>query len=112
MLRLATVLLCVPVAVVSCSTASESVNTADAWVSPDDRRLEVVVDSCNADLAFDVSESDETVVIAVTATNDSEDDCQDGFRLELESQLGDRVLIDAYDNGVLEPRSEPEIWDP
>lgn len=60
--------------------------------------LEVVVDTCNADLDVTFNETSDEVVVKVR-NNDRElfvtggDDCQDAVRIDLDAPLGDRQLV-------------------
>ncbi len=61
--------------------------------------LDVIVDTCNADLDVTVEESDTEVVLKVR-NNDRElfdtggDACLDAVRIKLASPLGDRAVVD------------------
>jgi hypothetical protein len=69
--------------------------TAASLVDGDERRVALSVPTCNADHAVEVDETPSEVTIAVTARNDTTDDCQDALTIELSSPLAGRLLIDA-----------------
>lgn len=76
-----------------CSQGSADIQ--DAFVSPDGRTLELIVGACNADLTAVVDESGDTVEITVTAKNENRGaDCAGGIQVSLDSELGDRSVID------------------
>lgn len=61
--------------------------------------LDVVVNTCNADLTSNVIETVDDVTIAIDNNGETPgNDCQDTVRIELEQPLGDRtiVLSDGY----------------
>ena len=60
----------------------------------DERTLNLIVGTCNADLTTEVDESRSQVVVTVTARNDTSDDCLDGVIVHLDQPLGDRQLLD------------------
>jgi hypothetical protein len=62
----------------------------------------VLVDTCNADHRVEVAENPETVIVWVFARNDTNDDCADGFILELEDPLAGRTLIDASTGAAID----------
>lgn len=64
--------------------------------SSDDNLLDMAVASCNASPSAEVDESDERVVVTVTADRrgPNGDDCADGITVRLSDSLGSRSLID------------------
>ena len=76
-----------------CSEGRASLD--EAYIRDDERVLEVIVSTCQADLTTDVEETPSQVVITVTAKNDNANlDCQDPVLITLSEPLGDRTLID------------------
>lgn len=81
---------------VSGCRADANVDEVRATDEPD--VLEVIVDTCNADLDVTFDETADEVVVQAR-NNDREffvtggDDCQDAVRLELDEPLGDRQLV-------------------
>lgn len=78
---------------------SHTVPIADAQVSIDGERLELILDSCNADLTHALSENAEEVAIAVErskplSTLFASGDCQDALLVQLDEPLGDRRVVD------------------
>ncbi len=73
---------------------SRSPEIMTAYLSADGMTIELEVDTCNADLAFQVEESDTAVAITVEAENDTNDDCLDNLVISIDEPLGDRDLID------------------
>ena len=78
-----------------------------ASVSPDGRTLQLIVGACNADLTAVVEESEDTVEITVTARNESQNTCAEGIQVTLDSELGDRSVIDGSDGDALEVQPMP-----
>lgn len=81
---------------VSGCRADANVDEVRATDEPD--VLEVIVDTCNADLDVTFDETPDGVVVQARK-NDREffftgsDDCQDAVRIELDEPLGDRQLV-------------------
>jgi hypothetical protein len=50
----------------------------EASTQGDERTLNLIVGTCNADLTTEVDEPRSQVVVTVTARNDTSDDCLDG----------------------------------
>jgi len=73
-------------------------NAAEVLATDEPDVLEVIVDTCNADLDVTFEETADEVVVKVR-NNDRElfdtggDDCQDAVRIDLAAPLGDRRLI-------------------
>jgi hypothetical protein len=61
--------------------------------APDERTLMVGV-HCNPDASVEVSETDQEVVLKLRVYDDSMGDCASFERVELESPLADRTVID------------------
>ena len=81
------------VGILGCSQGTADIQ--DAFVSLDGRTLELIVGVCNADLTAVVEESEDTVEITVTAKNANRgSDCAGGIQVNLDSELGDRSVID------------------
>lgn len=60
----------------------------------DPRVLEVSVNTCNADLTPDITETSDDVTLSITQQNNAVgDDCQDSIRIELDQPLGDRTIL-------------------
>jgi len=80
-----------------CGWVSRSVEILHVSVSPDGMTIEMSVAACNADLSVDVLETPESVAVYVTALDETDADCADGFTIELEAPLGERIFIDRHD---------------
>jgi hypothetical protein len=79
-----------------CSLIPRSVPvTAASLVDGDERRISLSIPTCNADHAVEVDETPSEVTIAVTARNDTTNDCLDALTVELSTPIADRPLIDA-----------------
>ncbi|WP_062386968.1 hypothetical protein [Demequina iriomotensis] len=64
------------------------------WSNGGDVQI-VDIDTCNGDPVAEVVETDTTVTITVTSTKrDPGDACLDNLEVELDSDLGDRHVID------------------
>jgi hypothetical protein len=89
-------LVVVAVLLSGCSLIPRSVPVTEAsLVDGDDRRISLTVSTCNAADTVEVDETASEVTVAVTARNDTTDDCQDALTIELSSSLASRPLIDA-----------------
>jgi hypothetical protein len=90
---------CMAVVVVllsGCSLMPRSVPvTAASLVDGDERRIALSIPTCDADHTVEVDETPSEVTVAVTARNDTTDDCLDALTVELSSPLASRPLIDA-----------------
>lgn len=81
--------------VAGCALVPKDARILQAAVSADDpTRLELEVDSCNADVSTEVVESADEVVVTVTVRNDTRNDCADLVVVELDEPLADRALVD------------------
>jgi hypothetical protein len=72
----------------------------EVWATDDDLVIEVILDTCNADVSVDVVEYDDRVVVRATnhdahLIDTGSDDCRDGVRVDLEKPLGDRRVTDS-----------------
>jgi hypothetical protein len=62
----------------------------------DPKTLQLMIDTCNADLVLKVTETADDVRIAVTGDEpDDPGDCADGRTVRLTKPLGDRTVTDA-----------------
>lgn len=87
--------LAVAVLAVGCGLVPQDARILQAAIAADDpTRLELMVDSCNADVSTDVVESADEVVVTVTVRNDTQDDCADLAVVELDEPLADRAVVD------------------
>ena len=86
----------------ACSTSTAGPQIVAGYVSVDGLTIELEVDTCNANLVADVTESAATVEVVVAAANDTGDDCLDGIAITLEEPLGDRDLIDRSDGETVQ----------
>ena len=67
---------------------------AEIRQTDDPRGLEVSVNTCNADLTPDITETSDDVTLSITQQNNAVgDDCQDSIRIELDQPLGDRTIL-------------------
>ena len=67
---------------------------AEIRQTDDPRVLEVSVNTCNADLTPDITETSDDVTLSITQQNNAVgDDCQDSIRIELDQPLGDRTIL-------------------
>jgi type IV pilus biogenesis protein CpaD/CtpE len=79
-------------------SCSSDATIDEVWVLDDGRTLDVVVNTCNADVDIDVESSPDSIV--VRATNDdvnlfgTGDDCQDVVRFQLDEEVGHRTIVD------------------
>jgi hypothetical protein len=76
------------------SACSANADILEASTQGDERTLNLIVDTCNADLTTEVEESRSRVVVTLKARNDTSDDCLDGVVVHLDQPLGDRRLLD------------------
>jgi hypothetical protein len=83
------------------SACSANTDILEASTQGDERTLNLIVDSCNADLTTEVEESRSRVVVTVKARNDTSDDCLDGVVVHLDQPLGDRRLLDGGTGGLV-----------
>jgi hypothetical protein len=74
------------------SACSANADILEASIQSGDRTLNLIVDTCNADLTTKVEESRSRVVVTVKARNDTSDDCADSVVVHLDQPLGDRRL--------------------
>ena len=96
----------IAVAVAGCSAPDEYADIWEAYGTPGSNELRLFVATCNAELSADVIELDDEVTIAVTARNNTTDDCLDILTIQLASPLGERSVMDAFDGDalVIQPR--------
>lgn len=78
----------------------------EVWATDDELRLDVVLDTCNADVSVEVDEYDDRVVLRATHHDWyryllGSDDCQDLVRVDLERPLGDRRVTDSSGDEVV-----------
>ena len=76
------------------------VSVVEVWAIDDGRRLEVILDTCNADVTVTVEEYDNRVVVHAENHDrhvffTGSDDCQDRVRVELASSLADRRVMNS-----------------
>jgi outer membrane murein-binding lipoprotein Lpp len=83
------------------SACSANADILEASTQGDERTLNLIVDTCNADLTIEVEESRSRVVVTVKARNDTSDDCLDGVVVHLDQPLGDRRLLDGGTEGLV-----------
>jgi hypothetical protein len=83
------------------SACSANTDILEASTQGDERTLNLIVDTCNADLTTKVEESRSRVVVTVKARNDTSDDCLDGVVVHLDQPLGDRRLLDGGTGGLV-----------
>ena len=83
----------------SCSSGPVSLDVSRAsTISGDDRTFDLAVDACTTPgVTVKVEELDEEVVVSVSGTT-REGDCGLNLVIELEQNLGERVLIDSHDS--------------
>ena len=72
----------------------------------DELTLEVILDTCNADVSVDVEEYDDRIVIHATHHDwyrylTGSDDCQDGVCVDLERPLGDRRVTNSSGDEIV-----------
>lgn len=85
-------------AVVLLAGCRQDASIDEVVVTDDPLVIDVIVDTCNADVEVTIDETDDEVVLSVR-NNDRAlfitggDDCQDLVAVELESPLGDRRLV-------------------
>jgi hypothetical protein len=96
----------VALAAAGCSSSKDAqIMTA---VLEEPQLLRFGVDTCNAELAVAVHETDSEVRIAVTAKNDETGhDCADGARIHLRQPLGERVVIDESTDATVKVKIRP-----
>jgi hypothetical protein len=98
------------VGLVGLTSCRGDVTVMEVWAIDDGRGLEVILDTCNADVSVTVEEYDDRVV--VHAENHDRrlffagsDDCQDLVRVELGTPLGSRrVTNSSGEEFVVVPR--------
>ena len=91
---------------------SAAVPVDEAQVSLDGRRLELLLDACNADTQVRVDESADQVALRasrddVISSRLGSGDCQDVAYVDLASPLGDRAVVDRSEDRQL-PVSMPQ----
>ena len=64
-----------------------------ATLSRDELSLDLSIGACNGDNRATVVEESTSVRIRVRTSDPGGDDCADGITVELESSMGDRILI-------------------
>jgi hypothetical protein len=101
----------VPLALATGCTAA--VPIAEAHVSLDGRRLELLLDACNADTQLHVDASADAVAVQarrddVVAARIASGHCQDIAYVDLERPLGDRPVVDrSHDRRLPVSRPQP-----
>jgi hypothetical protein len=91
---------------------------AEASLSLDGQRLELIVDSCNAEIETSVEETSDTVEVSVVRSDGSTlqlagGSCQDLTLIELNRRLGNRVVVDEATGSTVEvarPNREQVEW--
>jgi len=83
------------------SACSANADILEASIQSGDRTLNLIVDTCNADMTTKVEESRSRVVVTVKARNDTSDDCADSVVVHLDQPLGDRRLLDGGTGGLV-----------
>jgi hypothetical protein len=88
------------VALVGLSSCRGDASVVEVWAIDDGRRLEVILDTCNADVTVTVEEYDNRVVVHAENHDrhvlfTGSDDCQDLVRVELASSLADRRVMNS-----------------
>jgi len=78
----------------------------EVWETDDDLVIEVVLDTCNADVSVAIEEFDDRIVLTARdadahAIDTGGDDCQDLVRVELERSLGDRRVVDSSGSEIV-----------
>ena len=83
----------------------------EVWAIDDGSQLEVVLDTCNAEVSVDAEEYADRVLLRANNHDrrlfvSGSDDCQDLVRVELERPLGNRaVMSSSGDSVVVTPRA-------
>ena len=78
----------------------------EVWTTDDDLVIEVILDTCNADVSVEVDEYDDRIVVHAT-NHDSHlldtgsDDCEDLVRVDLERPLGDRRVTNSSGDEIV-----------
>lgn len=83
--------------IAACGWSWSMVDISQATLFENGLTLELGVDACTSDHAVEVEESQTTVLIEVSA-NEMAGDCGLGTIVTLESPLGDREVVDKFDN--------------
>jgi hypothetical protein len=77
-----------------CSGSGGAAEIAEIRQTDDPQVLEVAVNTCNAELTPEITETDDDVTLSITARNNAVgDDCQDSIRIELDQPLADRTIL-------------------
>jgi hypothetical protein len=79
--------------VAACSTGNVGSPQA-ATVEGNGTQVVVELASCNADISYDVEESDTEVRVRFDVRNDTSDDCADAATVALDERFGNRRLVD------------------
>lgn len=69
----------------------------EAWRSPGETRISLLIGTCNARLRSQVEETEREVRVLVTARGARGGDCADAHTIFLSEPLSDRLLIDESD---------------
>lgn len=78
----------------ACGLTSNAVEFRSATRAPSDHELLLVTETCNATVGAEVQETESTITITLTAEDNTQGDCRDLTRVQLDDPIGDRVLID------------------
>lgn len=77
-----------------CSGPGDDAEIAEIRQTNDPRVLEVSVDTCNAELTSEITETPDDVTLSITQKNNAVgNDCQDSIRIELDQPLADRTIL-------------------
>jgi len=78
------------------SCGSSKATVSEVWILEGGRVLDVIIDTCNADLEVDVDESPDSITIVARRKDGNlfgtGDDCQDAVRVQLEDEVGTRKI--------------------
>lgn len=96
-LSLGTAVLLLATVSAGCGWVAQSVEVLSVSPSEDGLTLEVEVDACGAEISIKVTEDDRSVGLFATARKGTDAGCSDKLTVELETPLGERILIDGYD---------------
>lgn len=75
---------------------------------PEGRQLRLRLGTCNAALSAEADETEDEVVVTVTARNSSGNDCADTLVIDLTDPLGDRAVVDGSDGQELFVEDPPD----
>lgn len=77
----------------------------------DERTIALELDVCNAQTRVHAIESEDQVLVEITRTDrptgSTAQSCADVVELTLESELGDRQVVDSYDGETIEIMTDP-----